>query len=108
MSTPPRYEAAFTDPRNDHPVVHSLVNGELLLDVKIAPIIDFLLSNGVKTLFSCQGDPFTKVLPPTYESVFLSRKYAGYISCLDSENLFKATARMCYEDIEELGKLLGY
>lgn len=70
------------DPLAKHCEVFSIKLPGVLLDEKIAPVIDFLATNGVSTLYCCQGDP---------DQDLRSSSSTGYIMFASTSELLNGT-----------------
>ena len=86
-----------------HQQVHSRYLTGVLLDVALAPIIDYLAVSGVSTLFSCQGDGGQErsgyIMFPTVQDLLLATKLLADVA-ISSEDLALA-ARCLGRDVIE-------
>lgn len=76
----------------------TVVIDEIPLDSKIAPLIEFLWSNGIQTLNSCQGDPKLDERAFKLAPNFYNNCYSAYItvgSLEDARTLSELLIEIC-------------
>ncbi len=93
--------AADNGPGLIHQQVYSRALVGVLLDAAIAPIIDFLASSGVPTIYSCQGEPDA--------SLDVQRRYMLLPTPLDLLQASKLLADLALSsgDIAQAARCLG-